>query len=48
LGLNHGDPVSGNPKVAFEEELGIMAGSPKKNSKACLRIFEKNKPIKIT
>jgi len=34
-------PVTGNPKVASEGKLGIMAGGPKETFDACLPIFEK-------
>ncbi len=34
-------PVTGNPKVAAEGKLGIMAAGPKEAFDACLPIFEK-------
>jgi len=34
-------PVTGNPKVASEGKLGIMAGGPKDTFEACLPVFEK-------
>lgn len=34
-------PVTGNPRVASEGELGIMVGGPKETFDACLPIFEK-------
>ena len=34
-------PVTGNPKVASEGKLGIMAGGPRETFDACLPIFEK-------
>jgi 2-hydroxy-3-oxopropionate reductase len=34
-------PVTGNPKVASEGKLGIMAGGPKETFEACFPIFEK-------
>ncbi len=34
-------PVTGNPKVASEGKLGIMAGGPKETFEACLPVFEK-------
>ena len=33
-------PVTGNPKVASEGKLGIMAGGPKEAFEACLPIFQ--------
>ena len=33
-------PVTGNPKVAAEGKLGIMAGGPRETYDACLPIFE--------
>jgi 3-hydroxyisobutyrate dehydrogenase-like beta-hydroxyacid dehydrogenase len=33
-------PVTGNPKVASEGKLGIMAGGPKATFDACLPVFE--------
>jgi 3-hydroxyisobutyrate dehydrogenase-like beta-hydroxyacid dehydrogenase len=33
-------PVTGNPKVASEGKLGIMAGGPKEIFEACLPIFQ--------
>ncbi len=33
-------PVTGNPKVASEGKLGIMAGGPKETYDACLSIFQ--------
>jgi len=33
-------PVTGNPKVASEGKLGIMAGGPKETFEACLPIFQ--------
>jgi len=34
-------PVTGNPKVASEGKLGIMAGGPQQTFEACLPILEK-------
>ena len=39
-------PVTGNPKVASEGKLGIMAGGPKETFEACLPIFE-NMGVKV-